>query len=79
MRARVQVTLTTHWDGSQGYLVYIDGNLAAQLPSTAGAALNASLAANPNLQLDGGRPIELQVTCPLWWRLARAALAGRAL
>ncbi len=56
-----QVTLTTHQDGSQGYLVYIDGNLAAQLPSTAGSGLNASLA-NPNLQLDGGRPIELQVT-----------------
>lgn len=56
-----QVTLTTHADGSAGFVVYVDGNLAASLPSTDPAALNATLD-NVNLLLDGGRPIFLQVS-----------------
>lgn len=61
----LQVTLTTHADGGTGYLVYLDGNLAASLPSTDPKALNATLD-NVNLLLDGGRPIFLQVCLPCW-------------
>ena len=56
----LQITLTTHADGSTGYLIYLDGNLAASLPSTDPKALNATLD-NVNLLLDGGRPIFLEV------------------
>ena len=73
-----QVTLTTHLDGSQGYIVYIDGNLAAELPSQSATAVNASLAANPNLQLDGGRPIDLQVIPDSGSSLSGAILAREA-
>ena len=60
---RSQVTVTTQQDSGAGYLVYIDGNEAASLPSTDPKALNATLD-NVNLLLDGGRPIFLQVcTC----------------
>ncbi len=55
-----QVTVSTHPDGSRGFLVYLDGNLAASLPSTDPKALNATLD-NVNLLLDGGRPIFLEV------------------
>lgn len=55
-----QVTVTTHQDGTAGFQVYIDGNLAASLPSTDPKALNATMD-NVNLLLDGGRPIFLQV------------------
>ncbi|BDA48704.1 hypothetical protein COCOBI_12-3860 [Coccomyxa sp. Obi] len=53
------MTVTTHPDGSRGFLVYVDGNLAASLPSTDPNALNATLD-NVNLLLDGGRPIFFQ-------------------
>ncbi|KAK9917704.1 hypothetical protein WJX75_007350 [Coccomyxa subellipsoidea] len=53
------VTVTTHQDGTAGFQVYIDGNLAASLPSTDPKALNATMD-NVNLLLDGGRPIFLQ-------------------
>lgn len=59
-----QVTVLTHLDGSRGFLVYVDGNLAASLPSTDPKALNATLD-NVNLLLDGGRPIFLQVPSTL--------------
>ncbi len=61
--AAPQITLTTHPDGSAGFLVYVDGTLAASLPGTGPNAVNATLA-NPNLLLDGGRPIFMEVsTC----------------
>ena len=56
----LQITLTTHTDGSAGYQVYVDGMLSAALPGSGSGALNATLA-NPQLLLDGGHPIFLQV------------------
>ena len=56
----LQITVTTHTDGSAGYQVYVDGMLAAALPGSGSNALNATLA-NPQLLLDGGHPIFLQV------------------
>ena len=59
----LQITLTTHTDGSAGYEVYVDGMLAAALPGSGSNAVNATLA-NPQLLLDGGHPIFLQVPAP---------------
>ena len=56
----LQITLTMHADGSAGYLVFVDGLLAASLPGTGPNAMNATTA-NPELLLDGGRPIFLEV------------------
>ena len=56
----LQITVTTHTDGSAGYEVYVDGMLAAALPGSGSNAVNATLA-NPQLLLDGGHPIFLQV------------------
>ena len=76
----LQITLTTHGDGSAGYLVFVDGLLAASLPGTGTDALNATTA-NPELLLDGGRPIFLEVHagCSLCVAASLLSTAGTAL